>query len=296
MDNHDFKELLRSPSRRLCVEHALVLRSVNIPHHIAELDADYALMVAPEFFSQATEELRSYIHENRDWRQKPEPAIKYNGWPGVLAYVVVLFIVSILVQQGFGGYDWFDIGRLESGLVFQGEWWRTITALTLHADVGHLASNLGFGALFGYFAGQLVGPGFAWFVVVISAAVGNGANAWLHGDGHSSVGASTAVFAALGLLSAVAWVRRQSLDHRWAYRLAPLVGGVVLLAYTGLGGERTDVGAHVAGFAVGLASGTVYALGEQRTIFVTKHQWLFGNLAIAVIVVGWLFALWRATS
>ena len=36
---------------------------------------------------------------------------------------------------------------------------------------------------------------------------------------------------------------------------APLAAGILLLVYLGFGGERTDVGAHVAGFAVGAVLG-----------------------------------------
>ena len=152
-------------------------------------------------------------------------------------YTLVLLLVAYAAGESWGGYNWYIQGRLNAGLVQDGEWWRTITALTLHADVGHLVSNIGFGILFGYFAGQLLGAGFAWFGVLIAAALGNKINAWIQPDTHLSVGASTAVFAALGLLSAAAWLRRRRVDHRWSYQYAPLLGGILLLAYTGFGGS-----------------------------------------------------------
>jgi len=48
-----------------------------------------------------------------------------------------------------------------------------VTALTLHVDSGHLITNLGFGMLFGYLAGQLLGPGIAWASILAAGALGN---------------------------------------------------------------------------------------------------------------------------
>ena len=55
-------------------------------------------------------------------------------------------------------------GHSGSWVVVRGEWWRAFTALTLHADAGHLMANLLFGVLFAYPAAQLVGVGVAWLV------------------------------------------------------------------------------------------------------------------------------------
>jgi MYXO-CTERM domain-containing protein len=107
---------------------------------------------------------------------------------------------------------------------------------------------------------------------------------------HSSVGASTAVFATLGLLAAYAWRRRRDEGDRWAYRWAPLVAGVILLGFTGAGGERTDVLAHLTGFAAGLLAGVAHAalrVPRGRAVQATS-----GIAALAVLALAW----WRALS
>ena len=43
---------------------------------------------------------------------------------------------------------WFEGGSADSTRILAGELWRSVTALCLHADVGHVASNALFGALF----------------------------------------------------------------------------------------------------------------------------------------------------
>ena len=94
-----------------------------------------------------------------------------------------------------------------------------------------------------------------WLTIVVSAALANVLNALLLDVSHRSIGASTAVFAALGLAAGFVWRGRLMAQDRWPYRWGPIVGGVALLAFTGTGSENTDVGAHLAGFVCGLLAG-----------------------------------------
>jgi membrane associated rhomboid family serine protease len=205
----------------------------------------------------------------------------------------VLLAVGLLAGHEVFNLDWWDAGALETAAVRTGEWWRSVTALTLHADVAHLLGNLGFGGVFGFFVAQLLGPGVAWLTVLLAAAAANYANSWIQPESHSSVGASTAVFAALGLLAAYAWRRRSAEGGRWAFRWSPLIAGVALLAFTGSGGERTDVLAHVTGFATGAACGWWHAgrraLGSPPAGRVV--QTATGVAAIALLVVTWWLAI-----
>lgn len=293
METEEYIELYRSPIRGPCADRALVLKALDIPHMVDRFGGEYVLSVEATYYMKAQQEIRNYAEENRDWRPRPveEPIVRHVAWPGVMGYVLVMLLVGFAAAESLGGENWFQSGRFHAGRVASGEWWRTITALTLHADVGHLISNLGFGALFGYFAGQLLGTGFAWFGILIAATLANGMNAWIQPDNHTSVGASTAVFAALGMVSAAAWIRRRKLDHRWAYRSAPLLGGVLLLAYTGFSGERTDVGAHLAGFFMGMLAGRLYTWIEVSVDLKSINQYLYGYVAIGLVVLAWLVAL-----
>ncbi len=148
---------------------------------------------------------------------------------------------------------------LDAGFLERGEWWRVLTALTLHGDVLHLLSNLGFGALFGYPAARLFGPGVAWLLILVGGALAYGIDALLHPPTHHLLGASTAVFTALGLVAAYGWRRHMQNWSPWMRRSAPLIGGIALLAFTGTGGENTDVLAHFIGFGVGSGIGALCA-------------------------------------
>ena len=157
--------------------------------------------------------------------------------------------VAAVLSRGLVRLDAFDLGEMDAARVQAGQWWRAWTALTLHMDGPHLAANLAAGVWFGYLAGRQMGVGTAWFLTVTGAALANLLEGLFGPPEHLSVGASTAVFACLGAMSAYSWRERYQLPQRWARRWGPLVAGVILLGWTGAGAEgtQTDVIAHVAG-------------------------------------------------
>mgnify|MGYP003667035684 CR=1 FL=1 len=127
---------------------------------------------------------------------------------------------------------------------------------------------------------------------LVCAAGGNLLNTLLLDSVHRSIGASTAVFAALGLVAGYVWHAKLMSQERWVYRLGPIVGGIALLAYTGMGGgeENVDVGAHVMGFVSGFAGGVLLV----RTMYLlrsAKAQLTAGLLTLGVIAGAWGWAL-----
>jgi len=139
-----------------------------------------------------------------------------------------------------------------------------MTALMLHADTVHLLGNIVFGSFFGFYAGRYLGEGFGWSMILLGGVLGNTINAWVQSPLHRSVGASTAVFAALGILTAFRWRRGFEAHTSWRVRFAPLYAGIALLAFTGTAGEFTDLGAHLFGFVTGIALGLLATQLAER--------------------------------
>jgi len=286
-----FREVYRTPSRRDCNERALVLQVAGIPHRLIRDGGISIIVVDSGHADRAAAELAAYERENRGW-PPPEPPVwtSSRGWAGVLAYGLVISCVSFLDSSHALGGDWRMLGRMNAGLVMDGAWWRTVTALTLHLDVEHLIANLIFGTLFGLFAGQLLGSGLAWAAIFLAGALGNAMNAALQPPAHNAIGASTSVFGALGILAAHAWMRRNWLAFSRFRRWTPVVGGGVLLAYTGLGGERTDFVAHLTGFAAGLGFGALCSAFGRRVDMQRKTQAALGIATCVAIAACWLIA------
>jgi rhomboid protease GluP len=283
-------EVYHSFWRPSCEERALVLHAMGLTSQIAWSGRDWALFVPAENGTEARAQLKRYDRENppRARPAPPEP-LHRGAWLGSLAYACVVLVVGFLAGSDAFDANWLDVGALRSVPVRTGEAWRAVTALTLHLDVGHMLSNLGFGTVFGLLAGQLLGPGVAWSSVLLAATGANLLNAWVQPQVHSSVGASTAVFATLGLLAAYAWRRRSGEAGNRAYRWAPLIAGTFLLAFTGVGGENTDVLAHLTGFVMGTLVGVLHA--AWRVPRGRVAQLVAGAAALMVVAAAWACAL-----
>jgi membrane associated rhomboid family serine protease len=288
----EFGVVFETHSQQAVSDRALVLHSLGIPYQIVSSEHGAALLVPAAAMERAKYELWQYDQENRPrHRREPAPLPRYqDGIAGVIAYLLVLCGIAWLAGESVFGSNWFAAGRVDGELIRQGEWWRAETALTLHSGIRHLLGNLGFGALFGYFAGRLLGSGVAWLAILVAAIAANLLNTLLLESAHRSIGASTAVFAALGILAGFVWRGRFMIQDRWPYRIGPIVGGIALLAFTGTGDENTDIGAHLSGFVCGFAAG-IFLTSLQKYLANPLLQRLAGVAAISSVALAWTVAL-----
>jgi len=223
-------EVFRSAYRADCHDRAFMLAAVGISSAIGfERDA-YLLTVDAADAAAALEQLRSYAAESRPAPAAPPapPVVaRPHAWVGCIVYVAVLLLIGFAIANGWWRLDAFDVGELDAAQIQRGQWWRAWTALTLHLDSAHLVANLGAGVWFGYLAAREIGSGSSWLLTVTGAALANLVEGRFGPATHRSVGASTAVFTALGLLVAHSWRLRSRLAPGWASRWAPLVAGAV---------------------------------------------------------------------
>lgn len=287
----DMRVVFESRNRRACADRALVLAAANIPHQLVHDPVGSALIVPAEYSTEATRELRLYDEENPPQRPVAPATYRYkNAVPGVVAYVATILVFAWLSWTSAFTQDWLAAGRIDGVLVRAGEWWRSLTALTMHSGFRHLAGNLVFGAFFGLLAGRLLGSGVAWAAAVATAAMGNLLNTYLLETTHRAIGASTAVFAALGLTAGFVWRAKLMAQDRWSYRIGPIVGGLALLMYTGTGDEKTDIGAHLMGFACGFVGGVLLERARDSLDDPTLQR-RAGVTTLAALVLAWAAAL-----
>lgn len=292
MQEEEWQAVFESASRQQCSDKALVLHSLSIPYQIDETASQCVLLVPAPVYEKAKFELSQYDNENR----KPNinsPGIKpvyQNAIPGVAIYILIVCLVAWLAGEATFNQNWYAAGRVDGTLIRDGEWWRPFTALTLHSGISHLLGNIGFGLVFGLLAGSLAGPGVAWLAIVVAGASGNLLNTILLDSAHRSIGASTAVFAALGLVAGFSWRAKLMSQERWPYRLGPIIGGIALLAYTGTGDENTDIGAHLAGFVCGFGFGMLLT-NYAKYLPQRKIQRAAGTAAVSLITFAWIIAL-----
>ncbi len=282
--------LLQHGSHRLVLEAALVLDAVGIEQRTHRILDQWNLLVRPADAPDARRQLAAYLTENRTTPAgRTSITGEGRGWVGVVGFLGVIWMLPWLEGQA-GLQHLREVGTLHAAAVRDGAWWQVITALTLHADLGHIASNSLFGGLFGYLLARFLGGGVGWLLALLSAAAANLTSALIQADDFRALGASTAVFAALGLVGAYAWQRGYFASDTRRRRFAPAFAAIAMIAFTGTSGERIDLFGHLFGFAYGFAGGYLYAKWQPAHVGLSG-QWLTGSCTIVLVVMSWWAAI-----
>ena len=277
---------------------ALVLHARAVPYRLETGEQGEHLLAPRDHLDAAYTELRLFEAENLHW---PPPAPPVHPLAdNTLATISVLLLLAIFhnfvqleieLSSGFSP-DWLHLGNAQAGKIMDGQWWRLLTALTLHADSLHLLSNLLIGGCFVILLCRELGSGLAWSLLLGAGVLGNLVNAFAQPSTHSSVGASTAVFGAVGILAAISMVRyRNTLRKRWSL---PVAAALALLALLGTEGKNTDLGAHLFGFIYGGFLGliTEYLLGRYGLPGRALNA-LLALCSVAAVVIAWSLAIFN---
>jgi membrane associated rhomboid family serine protease len=269
--------VFRGPNR-LCSELSLVLEAKGIEHEMLDSGDSWTLNVPAASFHQAYDEISHYAAERSVARRPPVRFELHSGAAiGAAGYAVILLLTAYCAGIGLFGADWLSSGALKAGAAR--EWWRAFTALTLHLDQEHLLGNL------------LFGPGVAWSSILGAGALANLVEMLISPPAHRAVGASTAVFAALGLLAGLASRRQLTLRERSWHVLAPLIAGLCLLTLLGAGNAQVDVLGHALGFLFGVAVGWLHARAGIPRGRSSHVQLAAGTASVSVLCLAWLLAL-----
>jgi membrane associated rhomboid family serine protease len=253
---------IHPPSLEKTQEWITALAAAGIPFALILVDSRWVIVVDQAVSEAARREIQGYEEDNRDWPPRPVPGYRRPGliptWAGFWG-VHLLLLFSIWIGPYNPALALCRAGAAQGRLIAEGEWWRAVTALMLHSGPVHLAGNILFLLLLGQAVCRRLGPGLGWLLMLVSGVAGNLASAFLTLPGHTSVGASTACFGAVGILAvdkAVDNFRRfREWRSIWSRTWIPLGAGVAMLALTGVG-EGSDLLAH----AMGLAAGMVFAV------------------------------------
>lgn len=278
-------------------EYALVLQSMQVAHELRHDGRGGYILVAEEDRERAVEALRLYEAENRDW--PPRRVRERLPYPRSLIAPAVFLSLAIFFFFVTGpvadGSTWFVRGRAISDRILYDQPWRAVTALTLHADAVHIAGNALSGSIFLSAVNRRLGNGRGTLTVLVAGALGNVANAiHYYPQIHRSIGASTAVFAAVGVLVAtqLAINHRREGHRSWLDRLGPLAGGLALLGMLGANPE-SDLTAHLFGFLAGLVLGIPVAFVSKERRSSRLVQIGSGVMALVVVLGSWGLAFAR---
>ena len=270
-------------------EWALVLTAEGLQASVHGSPDGFVLAVPDDQREAAEHALASFERENRRPPPTPElPPIDRDAPQHALLLGAVL-LASFAITGPDGG-ALAERAAADAGAIRDGAWWRAVTALGLHADAGHVLGNAVAAALFGSAVFRAFGAGVGGALVLAAGGFGNAANALLRAEAHSTIGASTAVFGALGIAVGERMARRRASPSRQSAWI-PLAAGLALLAMLGTEGERVDVWAHGFGFGVGIALGLAATAVPSRWLARPAMQAAIGLIAVLVLCGAWILAL-----
>lgn len=280
-----------SGTHKEAMEISLLLASQSKPHQIYVENEIYLIQVTSGIGEAVQDLITLYRKENHNWLTE----FAQNADIGIFASPL-LFLIPVTVgyffqfSREFLNYNITLAGRSDSVKILTGDWWRVFTALTLHSGPQHFLSNM----LSGFFLINLLvhrmAFGFAMLLVFLSSGLANFTVAIMTASGHRSIGFSTAVFAALGVLAAVQ-LRENFSAKRFSKRaLIPLFGAILMVAFMGMG-EGTDIRAHCLGTVWGIITGYFLAPLDNKHTRPLGFQFGFVILVYGVLGLSWMTAL-----
>ncbi|HKL82633.1 MAG TPA: rhomboid family intramembrane serine protease [Desulfobacter sp.] len=224
-------------------------------------DGSYNILVPNEDVFKARQQLKKYARENKtDPRPASQLPTRIFFSPQALALTFFLAAIHyIITTRGLHRQAIMDFGS-SSYYLSQGQSFRAVTALFLHSDTEHLIGNMA-GLL--VLAGPLLrvtGYGQGLLLLLAAGTAGNLISESFGRDLRLSIGASTAVMAAAGLLGA----RRMTIGAESGHSVFPKLKGLAPFAAAATltamfsHGENTDVSAHLFGFLAGTGIGLCY--------------------------------------
>jgi len=282
-----FDNLSKSQSD-LCT---LVLSAEGISHRIKKDKNGWEVLVDEVNYEHALDVMKTYFHENIsiDMINENEPEITFSDVASsILAACLILAYHMIIFFSG-NHHRIVDQFGASASEILNGDIYRAITSLTLHANSLHLIGNMTGIVLFGAVVTSITGWGLGWLMILFSGAFGNWINALMYESGHNSIGASTAVFGAIGILVGYQMIKKRKGPGSLKVSWLPLACGIALLGLFS-SGENVDITAHLFGFVSGVTGGILYTK-KIKNAPQRAYQSLFGLIVFMVIgfswVIGW---------
>jgi membrane associated rhomboid family serine protease len=259
--------------------YSLVFASADIAHRAYVQETGWCIEIAAQQRHEALRSIRLYRLENQP-RPVANPRLAQDApWSFSAVWAaLVLAAVHLAVAANPHPQELMAAFGADAHKIMGGELFRCVTGLLLHHGWPHLVANIAATVLFGTFAARYFGWAVAWLLILLCGALGNYLAAAWYGDFHFSVGASTAIFGAVGLCTiAACWRGLKTGSGPWRPWL-PLAAGLALVGWLGTG-PRSDLVAHFTGFLSGLLLGGLYSWTVARILSVPAQAAAMGIVA-----------------
>lgn len=266
----------------------LVLASEGIPYRIEATELGIDLTTPEESYNDAIKSITLYTEENKyvTIDRKPFAERFHKTYSGAFV-ALLLFVVHWKISDGFSRQSINSIFGSSASRILDGEFYRCATSLLLHADDIHLVGNMVGIAIFGTSVCSITGTGIGWFLILVAGIAGNYLNACFYETLHLSIGASTAVFGAIGILAGYRCLDLVLDSGARLYNFIPLGAGLALLGILGTS-AHSDITAHLFGYLAGLLLGVLYRLSFRHPPD-ELYQNIFLAITAAALIASWSY-------
>jgi rhomboid protease GluP len=275
--------------------YSLVLSAYDHPHIMQPAPAGWQLWVDGEL-----QFVCRYLIAQYDTENPPDPitfeAPKPNRPLDMSAVWVCLLLLACHMLHGQAA-DTHAVVRTyaaDASAILHGQFYRAVSALMLHSGYPHLIANMAGLAVFATAVTRACGAGVGWLMVLASGVSGNLINAFFFERGHVSIGASTAVFGALGILAGHQFWRKWQTRGQRRKAWLPVAGALALLGFLGAS-AHSDVLAHLFGFFSGLPLGLIYTATQLQPPRQSIQRYA-AVVAVAVVLLAWASPMVRSHS
>ncbi|AYC30368.1 rhomboid family intramembrane serine protease [Paenisporosarcina cavernae] len=172
-------------------------------------------------------------------------------YPVVSGLIALNIIVHILASFRFGEFSLFQWGVGANYLIGDGEWWRLITPMFLHAGFLHLLFNMFSLYLFGPELERLTGKVRFLTIYFLAGLFGTILTYLLQDANYVHVGASGAIFGIFGAFGALVYYTRKAFPGLRQIILPIIVISVIMTFLQ----PNVNATAHITGLVVGFLIG-----------------------------------------
>ena len=267
----------------------LVLESQRISSNFTKNNDSFDIIIKDKDKQIATQILEKYFIENKTIKNKYQDSKLHLSWKSPAVFAIMAMLAFIHVYALYNEIHGLLIREYGSSALYilQGEYFRAITALFLHADIGHLAGNLVGLFVFGTGVFSLTGYGRGSLMLLLSGFLGNVTNAYFKKGVYLSIGASTCVLGAAGILTALQIAKKRKASMSKIQTLAPFAAGMALLALLS-GGEDTDISAHLFGFLWGFLIGMIYSATMTKKQNKGVDNAMYAGVSVVIVLASWM--------
>jgi rhomboid protease GluP len=175
-------------------------------------------------------------------------------YPVVTTIIAINFIIYIITMIPNIGDEIFYTGMSVNFLIGEGEWWRIITSLFLHAGFMHVLFNMFSLFLFGPELEKIAGKARFLTIYFLAGIFGNVATFVTQDGMYASVGASGAIYGVFGAFAALVYYTRHTMPQLKQIILPLIIISVIITFIT----PNINVAGHLGGLVTGFLLGLSY--------------------------------------